>query len=439
MSLRQVTIPFDGKRMTITLPEHWKVKEIISPRQYPALENVKRGVLQAMDDPIDAVPVKKMKLHGKKITFVVDDIARPTPLNLYFKDIVAHMVKSGASKKDMRILLALGVHRPMTQEEVEGKLGKKAIRGIRWINHDCRDESMNVSLGKTSRGTPVSLNRHLVDSDLIVCVGAIEPHLLLGFGGGMKMLLPGTAHADTIACNHMQGVSADMFNYVGVPESPMRLDLEEAVGMLRREIFIINAVLNENLEICRFVCGHPITAHREGVRTVIGINGIKLEGKADVAIVASNPMNADLRQGMKCVGNVEKIVKDNGLILAFLSCEQGVGDVALPAKPVSHRMLRFILRALGKKRVLWFIDRVKKDAGIEERFLAHFSMQVARKNRIFICSENLPHDTGARLGLFRQFDSPEEMIAAAAGYAPKHATVYVFTHGGVTYPVIGKE
>jgi lactate racemase len=434
-----VTIPFGGSAMTIELPECWNVREIISPINYPALENVKREVVSAMDNPIDAVPVKKMKLKGKKITFVVDDITRPTPLHIYFSDIVNHMVKSGASKKDMHILLALGVHRPMTRREVEGKLGKDAISGIRWLNHDCHDASLNIKLGQTSRGTPVMLNQLLANSDLIVCVGAIEPHLLLGFGGGLKMILPGAAHADTIACNHMQGVSSEMYNYVGVPESPMRLDLEEAVGMLRKEIFIINAVLNENLEICRFVCGDPVSAHREGVRTVIDINGKQLEGEADVAIVASNPMNADLRQGMKCVGNVEKSVRDNGLILAFMQCERGLGDIALPAKPVSYKLLRFILRALGKKRILWFIDKVKKDAGIEERFLAHFSMQVARKNRIFIHSKNLPHDTGVRLGLFQQFVTPEEMIAAAAKYAPKHATVYVFTHGGVTYPIIGKK
>ncbi|MBN1533897.1 MAG: nickel-dependent lactate racemase [Spirochaetes bacterium] len=436
MSRQSVTIPFGGRTITVDIPKGWRILEVLSPKTYPALDDVRKGVVRAMDSPVDAMPVKDMTLRGKKITLVVDDISRPTPLHRYFDAIVAHLVKSGASKGDMRILMALGVHRPMTREEVEAKLGKRAIRGIQWSNHDSRDASSNLFLGTTSRGTPVSLNRRLAESDLIVCVGAIEPHLLLGFGGGLKMLLPGAAYADTIARNHMQGVSPEMYNYVGVAESPMRLDLEEAAGMLHREIFIVNAVMNENLEICRFVCGHPVAAHREGVRTVAEINGTRLEEAADVAIVASNPMNADLRQGMKCVGNAERCVKENGLILAFLGCEHGVGDVVLPPKPVSHRLLRFILRALGRKRILWFIDRVKKGAGTEERFMAHFSMQAARKNEIYVYSEKLPGDTGERLGVFRQFDAPGEMMAAAARYAPKGATVYVFTHGGATYPVM---
>ncbi len=431
-----VTIPFNGKNLTLELPEEWTVKKIIEPKPYPALKNVRKAVIAGMDNPIGAVPLKNMKIKGKRIVLAVDDIARPTPLHLYFRDIIGHLLKCGASKKNMVILMSLGVHRPMTQIEVEDKLGKSAINGITWLNHDCHDRDGNVSIGRTSRGTPVSLNRVLTTADLIFCVGAIEPHLLLGFGGGMKMLLPGAAHAETIACNHMQGVSPKMYNYIGVSESPMRLDLEEAVGMLGREIFIINAVLNEKLEICRFVCGDPVKAHREGMRTVIDINGQPLAEPADIAIVASNPMNADLRQGMKCVGNVEKSVKDNGLILAFLGCEHGLGDIALPPKPMSNGLLRSILRILGRKRILWFIDKVKKGAGIEERFMAHFSMQVVRKNQIYIFSEKLPHDTGEKLGLFRQYGDPAELISAAARYAPRRATVYVYPHGGSTYPVM---
>ena len=64
----------------------------------------------------------------------------------------------------------------------------------------------------------------------------------------------------------MQGISPERYNYVGMPESPMRLDLEEGVRMLHKEVFIVNAVMNESLEIRAFYAGDPVKAHREGIK-----------------------------------------------------------------------------------------------------------------------------------------------------------------------------
>ncbi|MFW5739175.1 MAG: lactate racemase domain-containing protein, partial [Myxococcota bacterium] len=346
------------------------------------------------------------------------------------------LTTQGARREDMLVVTALGIHRPMTQTEIEAKLGREAIEGIRWVNHDARDPNELAALGRTSRGTEVSINKNLVDADLIVCVGAIEPHLLLGFGGGLKMIVPGLAAEHTIAQNHMQGVTADKYNFVGADISDMRLDLEEAAMMVGKPYFIVNAIMNDQLEVCAFTCGDPIEAHRAGIASVRAMHARPVPKHADVAIVASSPMNADLRQGMKCVGNVEQSVKENGLVLAFLDCDNGIGDLTVPPKSLPNGVLRAILRILGRHRVLWFIDKVKKDAGVEERFLAHFSMQVVRKNAIFVYSRKLPPDTGKKLGIFKQFTDVGEMMKAASKYAPGRAEVLVYPHGGVTYPVI---
>lgn len=432
----RVELPFEGATIELRLPTGWRVVSELTPRSLPGVDDVAGALVDALDHPIGCGTLETFDLKGKKIVLAVDDITRPTPTHLFFATLIEHLLQHGASKDDILIVTALGIHRPMTQEELEAKLGKDAIRGIRWENHDSRDPAKLTDLGKTSRGTEVSLNHNLRDADLVVCVGAIEPHLLLGFGGGLKMIVPGLAAEHTIAQNHMQGVSAAKFNYVGASMSDMRLDLEEAAQKIGKPYFIVNAVMNEKLEICRFVCGDPIAAHREGIETVRKINAHEIEARADVAIVGSNPMNADLRQGMKCIGNVEQSVKENGLILALLECSNGIGDLALPPKALPQRVLRTILRVLGRNRVLWFVDKVKRGAGVEERFIAHFSMQVARKNEMYVYSRKLPSDTGKRLGLFQQFSDLQTMMDAASKYAPKDARVLVYPHGGVSYPVV---
>ncbi|MBI5527840.1 MAG: nickel-dependent lactate racemase [Deltaproteobacteria bacterium] len=431
-----LTSRFCGGELSLEIPGGWEIAAEVKPRPAAGLADPGGALRSALAKPIGCTPLSREDVYGKKIVLAVDDITRPAPLHRYFGDLVGWLAASGARREDLLVLNALGIHRPMTQAEVEGKLGKDAVEGVRWENHDCKNMSKLAEIGRTSRGTDVILNKRLAEADIILCVGAIEPHPLLGFGGGSKMILPGLAHEETIAQNHMQGVSPGMYNYIGVHESPMRLDIEEAAGMLKKRIFIVNALMNDRLEICRFVCGDPVAAHREGVKAVEEMNGSRVAEKADVAITFSNPMNADLRQGMKSIANVEPCVKEGGTVVAFLECKNGVGDVAVPPKSLPHGVLRTVLRVLGRDRLLWFVDKVKKGAGVEERFLAHFSLQVARKIEIFIHSPNLPPDLGKRMGVFRQFPDPQAMIAAAAARAPRNARVLLFPHGGVTYPIL---
>ena len=48
-------------------------------------------------------------------------------------------------------------------------------------------------------------------------------------------------------------------------------------------------------------------------------------------IAASNPMNADLLQGMNCIGNVQKSLRPDGLLIGLIKCHLGLGDVTILA------------------------------------------------------------------------------------------------------------
>lgn len=433
-------IPLGREEIALPIPDGWTVVDTVRPVSHAKLIRVSGGLVDALNHPIGStVPLYDRDLRNMRIVLCVEDISRPTPTALYFGALLDYLIAHGALPKKMLILFGLGVHRDMTAEEARHKLGAVDLRGIPWRNHSFNDEKQNSYVGTTTRGTHVSVNRHLVDADLLITVGAIEPHLLLGFGGGCKMLIPGLASARTIAENHMQGVSPEKYNYVGMPESPMRLDLEEAAKMLGKEIFIVNAVMNESLEICKFYAGDPVKAHREGVKFSRSLCERPVEGPVDVVIAASNPMNADLRQGMKCVGNVQESVRPGGLIIGLLECRHGIGDITVPPKSLPNGLLRFVLKTVGRKHVLGFIDKFRKDAGIEERFLSHFSAQLALRNKIFVYSPKLPADTGRKLGIFVQFAGIEKMMVAARHSAPKHARVLIYPYGGATYPRIASK
>ncbi|MFH1753474.1 MAG: nickel-dependent lactate racemase [Candidatus Omnitrophota bacterium] len=433
-----IRIPFEESDIDLDLPQAWRVIEEIKPKESQPLEDIPGSLIHGLEHPIGCPPINSLDLSRKKIVIAIDDVTRPTPTHLFFGCLLEHLFSCGARREDILLMAAVGSHRPMTAEELKKKVGAENISGIRWVNNDSADMGCHVSLGTTKMGTEVYLNKHLKEADIIFCLGRIEPHPLLGFGGGLKMILPGLAHVKTIAQNHMQGVSSEKFNYIGCAESPMRRDLEEAAGMLGNRIFIINVILDREFKITHFICGDPVKAHIEGAKISESINAYTVKQTADAAIVGSSPMNADLRQGLKCIANIEESVKEGGLIMAFLECRNGIGDLTTPKSmfPIDNRIFRLVLRILGKGRIFWLVDKLKRDgaSAVDEKFLSHFSMQVARKNAIFICSKNLPPGIDRKVGLFRQFSDPQAMLREAERYLGKEANIYVSPYGGATYP-----
>jgi len=435
LSVSRVAISLAGSSLLWDLPPQWEVMAASRPAPLPALKDIPKALRERLEQPTGCLPLSSAGVAGKKIAIVIDDDTRPTPTHLLLPELIKYLQCHGAKKEDMTLFVALGVHKGMASERLARKTGDSAILGLRWENHDSSDRDKHVDLGVTKRGTRVLLNKGLMRADMIMCLGLIEPHPLAGFGGGLKMILPGMAHKDTIAENHMQGVrDSKRFNYVGAYESPIRQDLEEGALMLNKKIFIINVVQNDALEVCRIVAGDPILAHREGANVSEAISSCLIDEPADVAITVSHPMDADLRQGAKCIANASPGVREGGIILAFLECVNGLGDIRGSGSPIpiNYGLMRMILKAIGDKNIFSFANAVKK-VEVEERFLANFSMHISRKNAVFLYSPNLPSGTGSRIGLFRQFDEASLMFKAAGRSAPKKAKVLFLPHGGASY------
>lgn len=426
-------------RIEIELPPGWRLLGEARPGKVDPLPELHEAAARSLDDPRASEPLGGRDLKEKRIVVVVDDLTRPTPVRPLLSAVIAKLEASGARRGDILALIATGVHRPMTEAEVEARLGPENLVGIRWANHDCRDTGGNVSLGTSTRGTPVILDRSLVEADFIVLIGCIEPHLLAGFGGGLKNIVPGAASADTIAANHLVGVDPARPVMVGIDpdDCPIRMDAEECAGRLEAEVFLVNAVLAPGGGIADLFTGDPVRAHREGVALAAEIYGVPVGRQSDVVVCSSHPMDEDLRQGMKGVFNSILAARPGGVVIGLLKCDGGVGDVRIPDRSLPHGVLRTILKVIGRSRILDFVDRVSSGAGIEEKFVANLVLQIVRRNRLLLYGPSLPQDLGRRMGTFELFDDIGALMERAARLAPSKATVNFFPHGGVTYPVIG--
>jgi nickel-dependent lactate racemase len=430
-----IDLPWGQTSLRLPLPSGWRVLGPYAPLPLEPAGEVEALCCTALSHPVGAAPLTTRNLRGRRVLLVADDVSRPTPVHRFFGPVRDTLLAAGARAEDVEILFALGVHRPMTEAEAQAKIGTDNLAPHRWHNHDAADPAGLVALGVTSRGTPVTLNRRLTEFDLIVTLGALEPHLLLGFSGGSKMLLPGCAGLDTIGRNHLQGTGEGRYNYVGVApdESPMRLDLEEGVDFLKKEVFAVNAVLNAEGRVVRFYAGDPRQVVRAGAAFLREHAEASVSEEADVVVANSRPFDADLRQGMKCVGNTLFACRPGGVMLGFVRCAEGRGDVPVPSWTLPYNVLRGVVRVAARKRLLRWLTLAKPRDPIEQRFLSHFGLQMLKRNHVWVYSDRLEPDTGRKLGMLRQYDGVERMLADAVRVVGPRATVAVFPYGGATY------
>ena len=436
MNANPLRLPWGRDEISLAFPPDWEVVGVLSPRQQAPVPDVAAEVRRALAGCVGSARLRELARAGARVAIVIDDGSRPTPVALLLPALLEELELAGVARSDITLVTALGLHRPMSGEEVARRIGEGLVPTIRWINHDCDNAAQLVSLGTTRRGTPVVINRTVAEADLVVSVGCIEPHIIAGFGGGYKNLVPGVAGRVTVGRNHALNCAPATFAMTGRPveENPMRQDFEEAAAMLRPPVFIVNAILNGGLEVVRIVAGDPIAAHREGARISAGLNAVPIPGPADLVITNSHPMDQDFRQGMKALANAIHAVRRGGVLLTLVRAEEGLGvmEMARSGLPVGPGILRLLAPAL-----LPLVRRMPlRGMGEEERFFLYFTLHALRRVKLLMYAPTISTEIRANLPFVEFAHGVEGAIARAGSLARPRPRVLVFPHGGVTYPVL---
>ncbi len=439
----RIELPWGEATLPLKLPDSW---EVIRPAAAEAIDPSDKEELQIMAEalarPTGAIPLSRMDLTGKRVVIVVDDNTRPTPADRFFHLLLDELTAAGLSFENLLVIPALGIHTPLTEAEMAAKIGPGNLDRVRWENHRAFDKQANILVGTTSRGTPVYLNRQVTAADLVVLVGLIEPHLMAGFGGGLKNILPGVAAADTIGRHHeILAEPPYQANRVGImPEkNSFRLDLEETRQMLTGDIFCINVVLNHHRTISACFAGDPVKAHRIGVDYCTRHYGLPVERPVDGIITNASPMDFNFKQSMKCVGNALPALKPGGTVMGFLRAEKGLDDIPMPAgSPVPLWVVKGILRLIGPSRVYGFLNRTRKNLDIEEKFLYYYTLQLLRQYEMFFYVPSLTPEIINALFFFTGIrQDPQTVIDRGAQKLPPNARVALFPEGGSTFPLVG--
>lgn len=230
------------------------------------------------------------------------------------------------------ILVALGTHRPQTEAELRALVSDEVFDRVRVINHDAHHGLAFV--GVTGRGTRVEVSPWVVGRKVILMGGTVH-HLLAGYGGGRKSILPGVSGEKTIQQNHALALdpvlpkSSDLVGCGKVAMNPVHEDMMEAARMVG-PVFSINLVVDGDGRLLAMPSGDWRAAWEESCRLVDRYNGVPMAEKADAVVVSCGgfPKDINLYQSSKTLINAYQAVKEGGTLVFLSQCREGGGPAA---------------------------------------------------------------------------------------------------------------
>jgi len=330
--MKSVAIPWGcwrgNKALTLTFPTKWKIQMV---RMADGPDVGQAEIRKAFANPIAQETIRKLAEGKKTAAIAIDDLTRPTQAYRFLPFIVDELHQGGIRDENIKIIMAIGCHRPMMKIDQEKKLGKKmANRYPVYNNHPYENY---VDLGSTSRGTPVQINRFFMESDVKIGVGFITPHPTAGFGGGGKIVIPGLGSMETIEKNHTPAflgkVGGTGFAGGDLDSNELRLDMEEGARMAGLNI-IVNSVGTSAGKTTGVFVGDLVKAHRAAVDLARKAYLTDAPLEADIGIFNAFPEDTELVQAVKALnvwtGNINRrLVRKGGKVVVATASSEGLG------------------------------------------------------------------------------------------------------------------
>ena len=270
--------------VSLEFPSAWDL-HLIQHAPLTAMSGLE--IEQKLRMPLHSTSLSKLVYGRRSVVIIIDDINRPTPTALILPPIIDELIRSGVDLSAISIVVAGGTHQVASAEEIAKKVGPKLPENIRIIAHDMTKDDL-VPLGKTSRGTPISVNRFVMEAELKIGVGGIYPHPTAGFSGGSKIVSPGVCGIETARILHENFSQGDIRGKLA--DNNFRDEVDKIATKVGLE-FIVNVIINKDREIVGIFAGHPILAHRDGIRYALQNFTVDSISDADVIIADAYPFD----------------------------------------------------------------------------------------------------------------------------------------------------
>lgn len=312
---------YGDELFALPVPPEWDVT-VFRPRTPPPLTDAQ--IEQVLESPCGQPPLRILCRNLARRArpgplVIVDDLNRPTPVARVMPFVLKHFQSAGIAARDVRILLAPGTHGASRPESVRQKVGPEAAAACQVLIHDPHHGL--VTVGKTSFGTPVSVNREVAASELVVGIGGVYPNRTAGFGGGSKLALGvlGYRSIMRLHCYHRGlGWGGD-----GVG-SELRKDLDEIARMIGLKSLVCLHI-DADRQVIRLACGDHFRFYPDEVDYARQTFTAPEPEGADVVISNAYPNDLSLTFARKKGTVPLSLCPPGASRIAVAACSEGLG------------------------------------------------------------------------------------------------------------------
>ena len=420
MNLR---MKFGLQEVEIELSDRHAINMLRTPGEHLATSEAEI-INKALESPVGCPALEELVRPQDHVAIIVPDKTRKCKVHVVLPILLEKLEKRGVKPKNISLLFANGTHSQQTETQKKSILGETVYQRYISYENDARNESEFTALGKTNRGTPVTIRQDVANADTVLVVSEVIHHYFAGFGGGAKMVMPGVAAYHSIVQNHRLTLTEDgdfhPLCFDGNLEgNPVYEDIVDA-AQYYPPVFFMGVLLNEDGEIFHASAGDLIQAHRVVASTADDYYSIPVRELADMVVVSAGgyPRDVNFLQTHKSIHHAHYAVKQGGVILCVAECAEGVGSESL---------------------LDWFrfSDRKEMTYSLLNQYTLHGHTALSLRKKLdtahVVLLSTLPSELVTRMGLLPT-STPTEAIRVAESFLPSPYKCYVLEEGGRSLP-----
>ena len=417
--MQTIQIPY----YTSTLDLHVEEKNLLQVvtakmHEYDPGKSEVELIREALEHPIGTPRLRELAKGKNKVVLVTSDHTRAVPSKLTLP-ILLEEIRSGNPDADITILIATGLHRPTTEEEQRRMFGDAIVDHEKIAINNAFDPTQFTHVCTLPSGADFNVNKLATECDLLITEGCSEPHVIAGFSGGRKSILPGICSQETVNENHSYKAISSPYANTGVLEhNPIHEDMVCAARAVNVQ-FIFNVALNGEKKVIAAWAGDLEQAHAAGVAFIRKWS--QCPGITGDIVVTSNggyPLDQNLYQSPKAVATAEACAGEDGVIIMCCSCADGMGGTHF-AK---------LIKMGTVDEIDGYLSKIPPKETIPEQWCPQIYARILKKHPVILVTTYLDHEEVRKANMIPA-SSPDEALEIAYQMKGRDAKVVVIPDG----------
>ena len=269
----------------------------------------------------------------KRVLVLTPDATRSCPLPM-MTSAVREVIGERTAKLDF--MVAVGTHPPLSEEKIldlyeitplirKEKFGQSQFFCHHWdlpetflqVGHLSEEEVERMSGGLLREKVSIDINRKIHDYDLILILGPVFPHEVVGFSGGAKYLFPGISGGEFLHFFHWLAAVMTCREIIGKRDTPVRQVIHKAMERIKTPIHCLAMVVRPGEGLYGLFAGDVKEAWAAAADLSAKVHIVVKKKPYRIVMGRAPEMYDEIWTAGKVMYKLEQVVADNGRLIIY--------------------------------------------------------------------------------------------------------------------------